>query len=454
MPSLLFVNARVIDPASGLDQTGDVAIADGMIAAVARGLSRSHADRVIDAGGRIVCPGLIDPHVHLREPGMEQAETIASGTRAAVAGGFTSVCCMPNTTPALDDDAMMEFVYRRAAATSVCRVFPTGAVSKGRKGDELAEIGLMARAGAVGFTDDGDCVHSAGLMSKALAHIRPTGRALMQHCQEASLTRGASMHAGTVSVRLGLGGWPRVAEEMIIERDVALNRGIGCRYHVQHLSSGGSVAIVRRARAEGQPVTAEVSPHHLLLTHELIETGPAGFAGPKPAYWTNAKMNPPLREKQDIAAILEGVADGTITVLATDHAPHPTERKELEFEAAPFGILGLETALGLYVRALVEPGVISWPRLIAMMTLEPARLCGLEAMGAGAHVGLKGLGLGSLHVGAAGDVTMIDPDLEWTVSAAGSRSFSRNTPFDGWRLRGRAVMTVVGGEIAFELNES
>lgn len=462
MSNVLIVGGRVIDPATGYDRVADVAIADGIVAAVGERLSRTHAQKIIDAEGCIVTPGLIDPHVHLREPGMEEAETIRSGSLAAAAGGFTSVVCMPNTTPAIDDDAMVEFVYTTAEREGACRVFPVGAVSKARRGEELAEIGLMCRSGAVGFSDDGDCVASAGLMARALQYIKPTGLALMQHCQEATLTRGASMHAGSVSTRLGLTGWPRVAEECIIERDVRLNAGIGCRYHVQHLSSGGSVEIVRRARRAGQPVSAEASPHHLLLTHDLVERGPAGGEpGRGPAYWTSAKMNPPLRERSDINAIIEGVADGTITVLATDHAPHTPERKALEFEAAPFGIVGLETALALYIRALIEPGVIDWSRLIALLTIEPARLCGLDRLeaadrgGWGAVYGparrSMGLGLGRLHVGSAGDATIIDPNLEWTVDAGAFRSLSRNTPFDGWTLRGRAVTTIVGGEVAFNL---
>lgn len=447
MPSLIFKNARLIDPLTGLDALSDIAIADGRVSAISfrpGSLDRSHADRVIDASGCIVCPGLIDPHVHLREPGMEEAETIRSGAASAAAGGFTSVCCMPNTSPAIDDDAMVEFVKttaEREVGQRGSRVFAVGAVSKGRKGEELAEILLMARAGAVGFTDDGDYVSNAGLMSKALTYIKPTGLALMQHCQETSLTGGSgggggggSMHAGSVSVRLGLGGWPRVAEEIAIERDVRLNRSIGCRYHVQHLSSGGSVGIVRSARREGLPVSAEVSPHHLLLTHEAVEQ--------HGGYWTNAKMNPPLRERSDINAILEGVADGTITMLATDHAPHTQDRKALDFESAPFGIVGLETALALYIKALIEPGVIDWPRLIAMLTIEPARLCGLDRA--------SGMGLGTLRVGGPADVTVIDPDAEWTIDSAKFKSLSRNTPFDGWKVKGRARMTIVGGAIAHE----
>ncbi len=435
MSSLLIAGGRVIDPTSGLDRTADVAIADGIVAAVGPGLERSRAERVIDAGGCIVTPGLIDPHVHLREPGMEEAETIASGTAAAVAGGFTTICCMPNTTPPIDDDAMVEFVLRQAQQTGRCRVFPVGAITKGRRGEELAEMALMARAGAVGFSDDGDGVASAGLMARALAYVKPTGLALMQHCQEATLTRGASMHAGTVATRLGLTGWPRVAEEVMIERDVRLNQGVGCRYHVQHLSSAGSVGIVRRARAEGQPVSAEASAHHLLLTHEEVDA--------HGGYWTNAKMNPPLRERSDIDAMLEGIADGTITVLATDHAPHPAERKSVEFEAAAFGITGLEAALALYIKALIGAKVIDWGRLVAMMTVEPARLCGLDLPSGGP-------GLGSLKVGCPGDVTVIDPGARWTIRAEESASLSRNTPFDGWEVTGRAVATIVGGEVRME----
>lgn len=428
MSTLLIAGGRVLDPASGTDRVADIACIDGTIAAIGPSLSRSGIDTIIDATGCLVTPGLIDPHVHLREPGREEAETIATGTAAAVAGGFTTVCCMPNTTPAIDGDSMVEFIFKQTELTGRCRVFPVGAVSRARKGEELAEIGLMARAGAVGFSDDGDCVASAGLMQRALAYIKPTGLALMQHCQEPTLTRGASMHAGSIATRLGLGGWPRVAEEVIIERDVRLNRSIGCPYHVQHLSSGGSVDIVRRARAEGLPVTAEVSPHHLLLTHEEVEKNGG--------YWTNAKMNPPLRERSDIDAIIAGVADGTITILATDHAPHTAESKELEFDAAPFGIIGLETALALYIEALVTPGVISWMRLIEMMTVEPARLCALTSRG-----------LGRLAVHGPADITVINPDLEWTISESDLAGRSRNTPFLGRKVKGRAVATIVAGQI-------
>jgi len=384
---------------------------------------------VVDASGCIVAPGLIDPHVHLREPGGEHKETLATGSRAAVAGGFTTVCCMPNTVPALDTPELLAFIAARAEATAACRVFPIAAATKGRRGEEPSEIELLAGAGAVGFSDDGDCIASAGLMARLLAAIAPTGLAFMQHCQEPTLTRGAAMHAGEVSVRLGLGGWPRAAEEIIIERDLRLNRGPRCRYHVQHISSEDSVDLIRRARAAGQPVTAEASPHHLLLTHEACD-----------GYDTSAKVNPPLRERRDVEALRAGVADGTITVLATDHAPHAADEKALAFEEAPFGLVGLETALSLYAEALVATGAIAWPRLIALLTVEPARLCGL-----------LGRGVGTLGVGGAADVTVIDPDAPWTITPADLRGRSRNTPFLGRAVRGRAALTVVGGVVRHDL---
>jgi dihydroorotase len=414
-------------------RVADVAIAGGRIAEIGPSLARSPADRVMDAAGLLVCPGLIDPHVHLREPGQEHKETLRSGTRAGVSGGFTTLCCMPNTQPALDTPELIHAVAARAAATASSRVFCVAAATKGRKGEEIAEIGLMTEAGAVGFSDDGDCIASAGMMSRVLAACRQAGRAFMQHAQEPTLTSGAVMHAGEVSVRLGLTGWPRVAEEVIVERDIRLNRSIGAHYHVQHVSSGGTVEIVRRARAEGQPVTCEVTPHHLLLTHEAC-AGPDGHS-----YNTAAKMNPPLREQSDIDALCKGVADGTITVLGTDHAPHSADEKALDFDAAPFGIIGLETALALYAQALVEPGVIGWERLIQLMTIEPARLCGLDTMG-----------LGTLEPGGPADVTVIDPGMEWTISPADLVGQSRNTPFLGRRVKGRSVLTVVAGEVRHE----
>jgi dihydroorotase len=426
---LLLRNGRVLDPATSRDEVADVAIANGLIAAIGPKLAKVDGAREINCEGKIIAPGLVDPHVHLREPGQEHKETIETGTMSAVAGGFTSLVCMPNTAPALDTPETLAWVQHRALQTAKCRVFPSAAVTKGRKGEELTEISLLRAAGAVAFTDDGDCVPTAGMMAKVLANVAPTGCVFMQHCQEPTLTKGSAMHAGSIAVRLGLGGWPRSAEETIIERDVRLNAGIGCRYHAQHVSSGGSVEILRRARASGQPVTAEVTPHHLVLTHEICDN-----------YNTLGKVNPPVREKKDIDALIAAVAEGVITVLGTDHAPHSADEKALPFEEAPFGMVGLETALPIYIEALVRSGAIDWPRLIAMLTIEPATLCGLDSCG-----------VGKLVVGGVADLTVIDPAATWTVQPSALLSKSKNTPFPGRKVQGRAAMTIVQGEIRHEL---
>ena len=426
--SVLIRRARVIDPRSSLDATRDIAIAGGVVRAIGTDLATSDAERVIDAEGLIACPGLIDPHVHLRDPGQTHKEDIGSGTRAAAAGGFTTVCCMPNTDPALDSPEMMTYIRARAAETGSCRVFPIAAATRGRAGERPSEIGLCDKAGAVGFSDDGDAIADAGVMRAVLASVAPTGKAFMQHCQEPSLTRGAVMHAGSVAVALGHKGWPREAEELIIERDIRLNRAPGCRYHIQHMSSGGSVEIVARARRDGQPVTAEASPHHLLLTHDAVET-----------HGSMAKMNPPLRERRDLDALREGIREGVITVLATDHAPHHADEKRAPLDTAPFGIIGLESALALYHEALVATGVIGWPRLIAMMTIEPARLCGLDAMG-----------LGMLTEGGPADLTLLDPDHEWTLGESELAGRSANTPFLGRVLGVRPLLAVVAGAVTLD----
>ncbi len=422
---MLIRGGRIIDPASGRDEVSDVLVAGGLVQRIGVRLDAPAGTDVFDASGCLVAPGLIDPHVHLREPGHEHKETIASGTEAAVSGGFTGLCCMPNTSPAIDSPEIVRFVYDRARETGLCRVFLVAAGTLGRHGQQVAEIGLLARAGAVAFSDDGDAIADAGVMLKVLRLVAVTGRVFMQHCQDPTLTRGAAMHAGGVATRLGLGGWPREAEEIIIERDVRLVGASGCRYHVQHISSGGSVEIVRGARARGLPVTAEVTPHHLLLTHDACA-----------AYDTNAKVNPPLREAGDIEAIRRAVSDGVITVLGTDHAPHAPHEKAQDFESAPMGMIGLETAFGLYHEALVRSGAIDEPRLIALLTIEPARLCGLDAQG-----------LGTLREGGPADITVIDPALEWTVTPAELAGKSRNTPFMGRRIRGRAVLTLVDGAV-------
>jgi dihydroorotase len=434
MSRLTIINGRVIDPGNGIDEQTDLVLVDGKVASLGK-VSKpevSADSRVLDASGCIVCPGLIDVHVHLREPGQEEKETIATGAAAAVAGGFTSVCCMPNTQPALDDDSRIEFVYRQAQRAGLANVFPIGAITKGREGKELAEIALMANSGAVGFSDDGIGVASAGVMATALTYIAMTGKVLMQHCEDPELG-GGSMNAGALATRLGLAGWPRIAEELMIQRDIMLNQAQGskARYHVQHLSSGGSVELVRRARVDkvGQAtITAEASPHHLLLTEESC-------AGYDPNY----KMAPPLRAQRDVDELIEGIKDGTITVLATDHAPHTIEDKQVEFTAAAMGILGLDCALPLYIKALIDSETIDWPKLIAMMTVNGADLCGLT-------------GKGKLGVGDDADVTVIDPKQAWTIDSNQFASKSRNCPFDGWNVTGRAIATVVGGDVKLALD--
>jgi dihydroorotase len=413
----------VIDPASGFDHTADVLIQDGVVREINTDPSRLKAQslqsevQTIDAEGCIVAPGLVDIHVHLREPSPIHRETIASGAASAINGGFTTVCCMPNTNPPLDTAEWVEFVQHKSDVAGAARVFAVGCASKQRKGEELAEIASMARAGAVGFSDDGEVVADAGLMAKALKTIASVDSVFMQHCQEPTLTRGGVMNAGPLATKLGLGGWPAVAEEIIIERDIRLNRDIGCRYHAQHVSSGGSVDLIRAARAAGQPVSGEASPHHLLLTEDACD-----------GYNTQAKMNPPLRSKRDIEQLKKGIADGTITVLATDHAPHLPETKNTDFASASFGIIGLDCALPLYVKALIEDGVLDWPAMLAMMTIQPARLVRLDQRG-----------IGRLTPGLIGDVTVIDPQMQWTLDVASFASVGRNCPFNGWKAERSAV---------------
>jgi dihydroorotase len=420
--TLIIRGGRVVDPSQGIDEIADVTIRDGKIAEI--GKARGRGGEQIDAAGRIVCPGLIDMHVHLREPGNEDAETIASGCAAAVAGGFTSIACMPNTQPAVDTEAMIEFVYRQAARANLCNVFPIGAITKGRAGKELAEIGQMVRAGAVGFSDDGGGVASPAVMFRAMQYVAMFGKTLIQHCEDADLTEGGCMNAGLTSLRLGLPGIPAVAEEIMLQRDLLLAKSTQCRYHVAHVSTAGGVELVREARKRGIAVTAEVCPHHLLLTEECIRES---------VYDTNYKVQPPLRTPKDVEACIAGVVDGTIDCLATDHAPHSREEKELDFQNAPFGINSLEIALGLFAKALIGPGLLDWPGLIARMTVGPAKTLGLKK--------------GTLAVGCDADVTVIDPGMDWTVDVANFRSRSRNCPYGGWSLKGRATHTIVRGAV-------
>lgn len=419
--SLLIRGGRVVDPTQEIDEVTDIAVADGKIAAIGR-QTGAGAATVIDAGGRVVCPGLIDMHVHLREPGAEDKETIASGTAAAAAGGFTAVACMPNTDPPLDSDAQVEFILREAARSARCRVYPIGALTKRREGKELAEVGMMLKAGAVAFSDDGTGIADAGVCLRAMSYLSMFDRLFIQHCEDKSLVGSGVMNAGATAIRLGLPGMPALGEVVMVQRDIALARQAGGRYHVAHISTAGAVEAVRQAKREGLKVSTEVTPHHLLLTEERCAT-----------YDPNYKMNPPLRSQADVAACLEGVRDGTIDCLASDHAPHLNSEKELGFAEAPFGILGLETALPLYIQALIEPSVIGWPRLIDALSCRPAQL--LKVPG------------GTLKAGALADITIIDPEVEWTIDAEKMLSKSRNTPFHGWKVRGAAVATIVGGEL-------
>ena len=424
-PTTLIKNGRVIDPSQGLDKTTDVVLADGKVRHI--GGSAGMADRVIDAAGLIVCPGLIDMHVHLREPGNEDAETIATGAASAVAGGFTTVACMPNTDPPLDNEASIEFVYRQASRANLCNVYPIGAITKGRAGKELAEIGQMVRAGAVAFSDDGCGVADTTLMLRALQYVSMFDRPLIQHCEDASLAADGCMNSGTMATKLGLPGIPAEAESLMVQRDITLAEKAGAVYHMAHISTTRAVEAIRDAKRRGLPITAEVTPHHLLMTDEVCRD-----------YETRFKVNPPLRSAADRDACIEGVIDGTIDCLCTDHAPHGAGSKELPFQDAPFGMVGLETALAMLLKALVEPGHVGLPHVIRMLTQQPARVLSLPK--------------GTLREGADADVTLFDPDASWTVDAAQFVSRSRNTPFEGWEVRGRVVTTIVSGDIKFQSN--
>ena len=422
---VLLRGGRLIDPAAARDERSDVLLEDGRIAGTGAGLGTPEGALVIDAAGLVVCPGLIDLHVHLREPGGEHKETIASGARAAAAGGFTAVCAMPNTDPPIDDPAAVGFVRAAGLRAGGARVYPVGCISMGQKGERLAEVGEMVGEGAVAISDDGRPVSDAGLMRLALAYARTFGIPVAAHCEELALSRGGSMNEGLVSTRLGLIGVPAAAEEVMIARDLILAEITGGHLHIQHVSTRRGVDLIRAARARGLRVSAEGTPHHFTLTDEAVE-----------GYRTDAKVNPPLRTADDVDAVLQGVADGTLDVIATDHAPHHYDEKEQAFEDAPMGLVGLETALGLALTRLVHPGHMTLPALIERMSTAPARAFGLPG--------------GSLASGEPADVTVFDPAADWTVDPARFLSKSRNTPFTGMPLRGRPVLTFVGGEIVWD----
>jgi dihydroorotase len=414
---------RVIDPSQGIDRTADLWLRRGKVLALGEPPD-DEAEVVIDAKGMIVCPGLIDCHVHLREPGNEEDETIATGASAALVGGVTSVACMPNTRPAIDSQAAAEFVVLQAQRARKANVYPVGAVSKGRLGEELAELGQLVAGGAVAFTDDGAPVASASLMRRALQYASMFDRVVMQHCQVPELTVGGVMNEGFESLRLGIPGMPPAAEDIMVARDIRLAEITGGRLHIQHISTERSVELVREGKRRGVRVTAEACPHHFTLTDERLKT-----------FDSNYKMNPPLRTAADVAAVIEGLKDGTIEVLATDHAPHAPEKKMREIDQAPFGIIGLETLLPITVLGLIEPGHLTWPEVIAKLTVHPATLLGIPK--------------GTLRPGADADVTLIDPDARWTIDPDSFASKSRNTPYGGWSVRGRAHTVIVGGEVRY-----
>ncbi len=427
MKSLLIKNGRLIDPAQGIDGRFDIAIADGKIAWVGNGAPPQGDYETIDAAGKIVAPGFIDLHTHLRQPGFENKETIATGTRAAARGGFTTVCAMPNTSPAVDNRTVVDYVKCVASNEAMVRVLPIGCVSKGRKGESLADMGELAEAGVIGFSDDGSSVPTAQLLKQAMEYATALGLPIIEHCEDASLAEGGQINEGIIATRLGLAGIPNAAEETIVARDIALAKLTGARLHLCHISTKGSVDLIRNAKSDGVKVTAEVTPHHLTLTED-------GCLG----YDTNAKVNPPLRTQSDIDALVEGLLDGTIDAIATDHAPHTNNDKCCEFAMAPFGISGLETALGSLMK-LVHNQKVPLALIIEKLTAAPVRIIG-EKHGVS----------GSLKVGSPADVVIFDPDAEWTVDTSKFASKGKNTPLAGEKLKGKVMMTVLRGNIVYQ----
>ncbi len=418
---------RVIDPANGRDGAFDVLIEDGRITRVARDLPVDGAEVFEVRRGWIVAPGLVDIHVHLREPGQEHKETVATGTAAAVAGGFTAVACMPNTDPVNDHAGITQFILKKAAEAQLARVYPIGAVSVGSRGDQLAELGEQKAAGCVAFTDDGRPVSTALLMRRALEYAGMLGVPVIDHCEDPSLKGDGVAHEGYFAAQLGLRGIPGEAESIMVERDVSLAELAGAHVHIAHMSARQSLRAVSAGKDRGVRVTCEVAPHHFTLTDEALD-GPV-------KYDTNLKMNPPLRAGEDRDAMIQGIVDGTVDVIATDHAPHHADEKMVEFDRAPFGIVGLETAVSIVLDRLVHTGRISLARMIELLSVNPARLINVAG--------------GTLSEGAAADITILAPDMPVTVDAAALRSRSKNTPFDRWQFTGGVVATIVGGRAVF-----
>ena len=424
---LLIKAGHVIDPAHHVDGRLDVLIVDGKVAEVGKlgAAVEKKTQRVIDAAGKLVVPGLIDIHVHFRDPGDQEEETIASGSAAAVKAGFTSVVCMPNTKPTVEDETDVEYIHRKGRQARKTHVYVMGAITQGREGVELAEMGMMAEAGAVGFTDDGNGVQNPAVMLRALKYAAMFGKVVAQHCEDNAFAAGGVMNAGYYSTILGLPGMDLLAEEAMLWRDIQLVKKTRVRYHAQHLSTAGSVELIREAKRQGLPVTCEVTPHHLLLTEQCCSE-----------YDTHYKVNPPLRSAADVEALKQAVAEGLVDALATDHAPHLQSEKELEFLAAPFGIASLECALSLYIKALIEPRIVDWPGLIRLMTAGPAGVIGIDK--------------GTLGVGKQADITIIDPEAETTIDVHTFVSKSRNCPYHGWPVKGVVDKTLVGGEVRYD----
>jgi len=426
MASLLIENGRVVDPAQKLDKIAAILIQDGKIKQIDPRKEDVPVDVArIDASSRIVTPGLIDMHVHLREPGDEDSETIESGATAALSGGFTSIVCPPNTNPPIDTQASVAYVYERAESVKKCNVFPMCCISKGRKGKELAELGVLFESGAVACSDDGSSIENSCLMRLALEYCKMFNRPILCHEESAPLVEGGVMHEGLVSTQLGLKGMPAAAEDVMVARDITLAESLGARLHIMHVSTRGAVEAIRQAKARGVRVTAEVTPHHLTLTDRELRT-----------FDSNFKMNPPLRSEEHVQACVEGLVDGAIDVIVTDHAPHAAEKKQREISVAPFGIIGVESSLPLMIQTLVDSGKLTWSQLVEKMALNPAKILGLPK--------------GTLEPGRDADVTIIDPNYEWVYDESTISSLSKNSPYLGWKMKGRAVTVVVSGEVRLQ----